>query len=118
MKIMMFLLHMSLLLEQEIIRPSLERGIIVVSNRHKYSTDAYQSAQGVPLEDLKKLQESKGVGTPDLTLFLDVDKENLRRRMQASGTKLDKFERSLEFQQKVAVQYIKIYLDARKPKTG
>ncbi len=95
--------------EEEIIKPNLRKGVIVISNRHKCSTDAYQSAQGVHLNDLVGLQKSKGVSTPDLTLFLDVDPQNLRKRMELARNKLDKFERDFEFQIRVAEQYRKIY---------
>ena len=100
--------------EEEEIIPVYNFGGIVTTNRHKFSTDAYQSAQGIDLNKTMKMQEEKGIHTPDLTLILDITIETLRKRME-NTRKInplkynDKFESNLEFQGKVIEQYRKIF---------
>jgi thymidylate kinase len=95
--------------ENEVIYPVVSIGGIAVSNRHKYSTDAFQPTQGIPLEVAIAMQKQKKIGTPDLTLFLlaspRVVAQRMRKEVDKTGKKLDKFERDLEFQIKVANQY-------------
>jgi dTMP kinase len=72
----------------EVIRPSLERGAIVVADRFVDSTLAYQGAgRGLPLEELNALIQVATDGiTPDLTLLLDVPSEvGLARRAGVSA---------------------------------
>ena len=70
-------------LVEEVIRPQLARGKVVVCDRYTDSTLAYQGyGHGVNLETLRTLN---GIATgnlvPDLTLLLDVDvEEGLKRR--------------------------------------
>ena len=53
-----------------VIKKLLELGIHVISDRYKYSTLAYQQAQGM---DLKKLiRMHKGILVPDLVIILDI----------------------------------------------
>lgn len=54
----------------KVIEGMLAQGWHVVCDRYKYSTLAYQQAQGVALDVLMKLHE--GVLVPDLTLIIDV----------------------------------------------
>ncbi len=91
--------------EERIIRPILKDGGIVISNRHKYSTDAYQSSQGVDFETLTSLQKKMGVGTPHITVFLAISAGELSRRMRKSQKEPDKFESDLIFQHKVTGKY-------------
>ena len=91
--------------EREVILPLLNIGGIVISNRHKYSTDAYQHAQRVPYYKLHELQQKRGVHTPDLTLFLEIDSPTLIERMRSRNISADKFEGSREFQETVREKY-------------
>jgi dTMP kinase len=95
--------------ERDVVNPILKSGGIVISNRHKYSTDAYQSAQGMDLEKLIRLQKKFGVGTPDVTFFLDISTEERIERMKYTGDKGDKFESDLMFQERVAEAYRNIF---------
>ncbi len=52
------------------ILPALEKGYVVLCDRYKYSTMAFQAAQGLPLEELIEIQ--KDFRAPDLTLILDL----------------------------------------------
>jgi dTMP kinase len=72
----------------EVIRPSLERGAIVVADRFADSTLAYQGAgRGLPIDELRTLIQVATDGfTPDLTLLLDVPSEvGLARRAGLSA---------------------------------
>ena len=91
--------------ETSIIYPILSIGGIVLSNRHKHATDAFQSAQRVPIEVTIAMQKRKKIGTPDLTFFLLASRKTIAERMQRKGRALDKFERDLDFQMKVSGQY-------------
>lgn len=59
----------------QVIRPALERGAIVISDRFTDSTIAYQgAARGLGEDVVQRLHEiACGDVNPDLTLFLDID---------------------------------------------
>lgn len=83
--------------------PYLEQGVHVVCDRYKYSTFAYQQAQG---QDLDKLIEMhKGLVVPDLILILDLPAEEALRRRVGSKTTPELFEK-LEFQEAVRTNYL------------
>lgn len=86
-----------------IILPKLREGIQVISDRHKYSTLAYQKAQGEKEEEL--IRRHEGLLVPDLVLILDVSPEEAMRRRQGDKTVPELFER-LEFQKIVRENYL------------
>jgi len=53
------------------IKPLLNQGYIVVSDRYFYSSVAYQSASGAPIEWV--LEVNKWALKPDVAIYLDVD---------------------------------------------
>ncbi|MDP9483804.1 MAG: dTMP kinase [Chloroflexota bacterium] len=69
----------------EVIRPALERGLIVLDARHIDSTLAYQGyGGGLPIDFLRELQTFATDGLrPDLTVLLDVPVEVGLARKQA-----------------------------------
>jgi len=71
----------------EVIRPSLERGAIVVADRFADSTLAYQgSGRRIPVDQLELLiQMATGGLQPDLTLLLDVPPDVGLGRLRASN---------------------------------
>jgi dTMP kinase len=93
---------------EEIIQPALEKGFIVICDRYKYSSIAYQSAQGTDFE--KVFAAHKDFLTPDLVLILDVDsKKGYERTQKDSAEKRvesDKF-REVEFVSKVRNNFLK-----------
>ena len=85
-------------LVKNVIRPALEAGKWVLSDRFSDSTIAYQGyGRGLPLEDLRQMNDFACSGLkPDLTLLFDVSPEVSRARMRgreaATGTTADRIE--------------------------
>jgi dTMP kinase len=95
-------------LVSHVIKPALERGAIVISDRFADSTTAYQGyGRGFDVEVLLQLHAfAMGGLEPDLTLLVDVDIEEGFRRLQTrnkrENSQLDRMEReSVEFHQRV-----------------
>ena len=78
---------------EAVLRPSLAAGRHVVSDRSVYSTLAYQGyGRMLPLDEIRRINEWALAGCwPDLVLLLDVEPDQLERRMR--GRDLDRFER-------------------------
>jgi dTMP kinase len=95
-------------LVDEVIRPHLERGSLVLCDRFADSTLAYQGyGHCVDLVQLRSLiQFATGGLKPDLTLLFDVDAETgLRRRAQGGDwNRLDAYE--VAFHQRVRTGYL------------
>lgn len=95
-------------LVEQMIRPHLEKGGVVLCDRYADSTIAYQGF-GYQLVDLALLREIVSFATgglqPDLTLLLDLDvEEGLRRRANGGEwNRLDAYE--LAFYQRVRQGY-------------
>ena len=87
-------------LVRNVIRPALEAGKWVVSDRFSDSTLAYQGyGRGLPLDILRDCNDFACEGLkPDLTLLLDVTPQTARRRLQgreaATNTSADRIERA------------------------
>lgn len=95
----------------EVIRPNLEKGVVVISDRYGDSTLAYQGyGHGLNLEILKGiLKFATGGLVPDLTLLLDLDVEvGLNRRKTGGGewNRLDA--QQVEFHRRVRQGYLKM----------
>lgn len=91
----------------ELIRPSLEKGMVVVCDRFGDSTMAYQGyGRGLDRALISRLNDicTGGIG-PDLTFLLDLDIEiGLRRNREAK--KIDRLElEELSFHKKVRAGY-------------
>jgi len=79
-------------LVEDVVRPALDRGEVVVSGRFADSTIAYQGhAAGIPIDDLRSLERfSTGGLEPDLTFLLDLPVEmGLARK---AGAEITRFE--------------------------
>ncbi len=107
-EILLFLAARAQLVE-EVIRPALAQGKIILSDRYADSTLAYQGyGHGVDLALLRLLLDfATGGLRPDLTLLLDVDPAvGLSRRRSSGGewNRLDAY--ALEFHQRVRQGYL------------
>ncbi len=78
----------------EIIRPALERGMWVISDRFTDSSVAYQGcARGLGMEKTRELSLFATEGLhPDLTFYLEITPEEASRRLAAQGKALDRLE--------------------------
>lgn len=97
---------------EDVIRPALDRGEVVVSDRFNDCSFVYQGyARGLGLRTVRGIDRLIcGATQPDLTLVLDLDPrlalERARRRDHRSGSQGTRFEvAGLEFQQRVRAGY-------------
>lgn len=94
------------------IRPALERGAWVVSDRFVDSTLAYQGyGAGAPLEAVRAVAGAAlgDFRPPDLTLILDLDPARGLSRVRASSLELDRYEsRDMDFHRRVRAGFREI----------
>lgn len=98
-------------LVEEVIRPHLLAGDVILSDRYGDSTLAYQGyGHGMELDTLRRLLDfTTGRLYPDLTLLLDVDVETGLHRRRSSGgewNRLDDY--AVEFHQRVRNGYLEL----------
>jgi len=92
----------------KIVRPALEGGRLVISDRYEMSTRAYQGAgRGVDLEHLEWVNHAATGGlVPDLTLVLDIDAEAGMERLRSTARHQNRLDlESLEFHRRVSDFY-------------
>ena len=83
------------------IKPALQEGKIVVSDRYVYSSLAYQGAAGL---DLKWIEEINRLALPpDLAIYIDVPPEVVVKRMKRKKSVME----NLETQRRVQEVYMK-----------
>lgn len=75
---------------EEVIRPALDRGDVVILDRYYPSTAAYQGSRGIPVEAI--LLQNTFAPAPDITLVLDVKPDVGLARIRARGDKPNHFE--------------------------
>lgn len=92
---------------QDGIREHLSRGEIVVCDRYKYSSLAYQTIEAAP--DLVERLNAP-FDDPDVVFFLDLPVTAMEERL-AGRTRREIYER-LEFQEKVRERYLRVLADA------
>lgn len=93
---------------EQVIRPALQRGIWVVSDRFSDASFAYQGGgRGVPLGKLEQLEIWVHEDLqPDLTLLFDIPIQVARQRL-SNNASLDRFEQEKgEFFEKVRQAYL------------
>jgi dTMP kinase len=82
---------------EELVRPALERGAVVLLDRYYLSTAAYQGARGADPESVLALNETFAPA-PDLVLLLDCDPLVSLERVRRRGGPADEFEKLGELQ--------------------
>ncbi|KUO40180.1 MAG: hypothetical protein APZ16_07150 [Candidatus Hadarchaeum yellowstonense] len=90
---------------ERVIAPAVSSGKVVISDRYIASSLAYQSARGLPLRWVMKINEM--APEPDLMILIDVPAEVTAGRINRSR-RPDGFERDLELQKKVRQVYLNI----------
>ena len=97
-------------LVEQVIRPHLERGGVVLSDRYADSTLAYQGyGHQIAIEPLRVLVSfATGGLKPDLTILLDLDVQTGLRRKELKGewNRLDAYD--LDFHQRVRKGYFNL----------
>lgn len=82
---------------KNVIKPSIEKGYAVICDRFADSTLAYQSARGMDKEKIKAIHHAVlGDFKPDMTLYLDVDLQTSKSRMNYRGEQYDRIERAAD----------------------
>ena len=89
----------------DVIEPALKAGKVVLNERYVYSSLAYQSARGLPMNWINSI--NKYALRPDLGILIDVAAEIAFARIKSSR-KLDEFERNSRLQQRVRRNYLRI----------
>ncbi len=81
-------------LVEEVIKPALESGLVVLCDRFYDSLTAYQGwGKGIPLDTIRVINECASAGVaPDLTFFLDIPVDEVEKRMRRSRTSKDRME--------------------------
>lgn len=99
-------------LVREKIRPYLQKGIYVISDRFHDSSTAYQGyGRGIPLQTVMNVHQlAIGDTIPDVTFFIDIPVGIANeRRKKKSKVKLDRIEQGdLEFYNRVRNGYLEI----------
>ena len=93
---------------EQVIKPALQRGTWVISDRFSDASFAYQGGgRGVPLVKLEQLESWVHADLqPDLTLLFDIPVEVARQRLSNNAT-LDRFEQEQSsFFEKVRQAYL------------
>ncbi len=96
-------------LVDEVVKPALEGGLVVVSDRYYDSTTAYQGwARGISLDSVNAINRCASGGiVPDLTFFLDIPVAEVERRIQRARSNKDRMESNgKEFYEKVRQGYL------------
>jgi dTMP kinase len=98
-------------LVEEVIKPALEGGLVVLCDRFYDSLTAYQgSGKGVSLDTVRVVNQCASSGlVPDLTFFLDIPVSEVERRMHRSKTSRDRMESNgAEFYERTRKGYLDI----------
>lgn len=88
---------------KKLIKPSLEAGKVVISDRYFYSSLAYQWARGLDLEWLISL--NRFAIRPHLTILLDLPVKESMKRINGRSIKTE-FDKIAELQRKVRENYL------------
>lgn len=99
---------------EKLIKPALERGVWVISDRFADSSLAYQGyARGLGPDRVKGVHESvMGGFEPDLTILFDMDPVLAQKRVETRGEELTRFDaESLDFHKTLRKAFLEIAHD-------
>ena len=90
---------------KEVVRPALEKGNIVITDRSVFSSFAYQSAGGASLEWLEAI--NKHTPLPDLAIVLDIEPRValLRIEERRETSNFDKVVNEITMQRNIRLAY-------------
>ncbi len=98
-------------LVEEVIKPAIEDGRVVLCDRYYDSLTAYQGwGKGVAKDAIRTVNQCASGGiAPDITFFLDIPVSEVERRMQSSSAPKDRMESNgIEFYNRVREGYLEI----------
>lgn len=98
-------------LVEEVIKPALDGGLVVVCDRFYDSTTAYQGAgRQIGMETVQAINLAATGGlTPSLTLFIDIPIEEVEKRMRRGQGGKDRMESNgRDFYEKVRAGYLEL----------
>ncbi len=96
---------------EKLIKPALDRGVWVISDRFADSSMAYQGyARGLGRDRVKAVHESvMGGFEPDLTILFDMDAVLAQKRVETRGEDLTRFDaESLDFHKALREAFLEI----------
>jgi dTMP kinase len=96
---------------EQVVRPALRSGTVVIADRFELSTLAYQGAgRGLPLKEVVHCNRfATGGLSPNLTLLLELPPEEGVSRQIAASKSRDRMEQEdLEFHRRVADGYVRL----------
>jgi len=96
---------------QEVVRPALDGGMVVICDRYYDSTTAYQGfGRGIPLDVIHAINlYATGGLIPDLTFFLDIPIREIEKRMNSTKTNKDRMESNgIEFYERTRNGFLQI----------
>lgn len=96
---------------EKLIKPALERGVWVLSDRFADSSLAYQGhARGLGADQVKAVHEAvMGGFEPDLTILFDMDPVLAQKRVETRGEHLTRFDaEGLEFHKTLRKAFLEI----------
>ena len=92
---------------ENMIKPALQEGKIVISDRYVYSSLAYQGADGL---DLKLIEEiNKFAIQPDLAIYIDIPAEVVFERLKREKSIMENF----QTQDRVREVYLKLVKEGK-----
>ncbi len=89
------------------IKPALDEGKIIVSDRYVYSSLAYQGAAGLDLNWIEEI--NRLTVTPDLAIYIDVPPEIVVKRIRRHRSVME----TLQTQREVREVYLALVADGR-----
>jgi dTMP kinase len=98
-------------LVNQVIKPSLQSGKVVICDRYYDSTTAYQGyGRGIDLDDVRRINKIATLGVvPDITFFVDIPIDEIKRRIEVAKSSTDRMESSgNSFYEKVRKGYYEI----------
>lgn len=104
-------------LVENVIKPALASGAVVICDRFYDSSTAYQGwGRGIPLEAIRTINElATGRLVPDLTFFIDIPLNEVERRIQERGEGKDRMESGgRAFYERAREGYLKLAADEKR----
>ncbi|WP_159500897.1 dTMP kinase [Microbacterium sp. 18062] len=96
---------------ETLVRPALARGEAVIQDRYLDSSVAYQGAgRVIDADEIRRLSLwATGGALPDLTVLLDLDPADARRRLDAADKPFDRLEAEREdFHERVRAAFLRL----------